>query len=186
MALFSLARDVLGPPRADRCLELGRLARLSRRSMATGTVAELIADRARLLGEAWWSRSHEDMVIDSDPDKQISVVRWEDRGTPDEYLAQFEEPFKPGEYTRTLLETVGWWIQDDAADLQGGRPVDFVDLYDPIPSYRIVLPSGAQPGDRVVAAFDPGSRVWVEIVEWDQPDPKAEARGHRRGLIGGN
>jgi len=33
--------------------------------------------------------------------------------------------------------------------------------------------------DRFVASFDPGSRVWV-----DQSDPRAEERGHRRGLVG--
>lgn len=65
-----------------------------------------------------------------------------------------------------------------------GTAVDYVDLNDPRPEDRIVLPGGVTPGDRFVAAFDPGSRVWVDIVQWDHSDLLAEERGHRRGLIG--
>lgn len=182
-SLFELASDVLGQSRTGRCLELARLARLSRRWAATGAVAEFIAG-TRLLGEAWWRTPHLEMVIGANPGVQRRVIRWEDRGTPDAYLARPQPPPKPGGHGPTILERVGCWIQDDAADLQWGRPVDYVDLNDPAAEDRILLPADARPGDRFVASFDPGSRVWVDIVRWDQPDPIAEQRGHRRGLVG--
>ncbi len=48
--LFALASEVLGPSRTERCLELSRLARLSRRWAGTAAVAEFIAG-TRLLGQ---------------------------------------------------------------------------------------------------------------------------------------
>src|SRR5215471_14868303 len=51
--LFDPASEVLGPSRTERCLELSRLARLSRRWAATAGLAEFMAD-TRLLGETWW------------------------------------------------------------------------------------------------------------------------------------
>lgn len=183
-SLFDLAAEALGQPRAGRCLELCRLAGLSRRSAVTSAVAELIAG-SRQLGEAWWGRPHHEMVTGHAPaDGNRRVIGWEDRGTPDARLAQPGLAPEPGIYRPAILENVGCWIQDDAADLQWGRPVDYVDLNDFEPADRIVLPEGAQPGDRFVASFDPGSRVWVDIVRWDHRDLLAEQRGHRRGLIG--
>ncbi len=182
-SLFDLASEVLGQSRTERCLELSRLARLSRRWAATGAVAEFIAG-TRLLGETWWGRPHLAMVIDNNLGGQRRMIRWEDRGTPDAHLARPEPRPERGVHGPTILESVGYWIQDDAADRQWGRPVDYVDLNDPAAEDRILLPADAKPGNRFVASFDPGSRVWVDIVQWDQPDPLAEERGHRRGLVG--
>jgi hypothetical protein len=180
--LFDLASQVLGPSRTERCLDLSRLARLSRRWAATAAVAEFIAG-TRLLGQTWWERPHLEMVIGKDRGAQHRVIRWEDRGTPDAYLARPQPP-DHGVRGPTILESVGYWIQDDTADHQWGRPVDYVDLNDPAAEDRIILPADAKPGNRFVASFDPGSRVWVDIVQWDQPDPRAEERGNRRGLVG--
>lgn len=113
------------------------------------------------------------------------LVRWVDRGTPDQYLVRDQEVAVPGTYQTTILETLGYWIEDDAADFEWGRPIDYVDLNDPGGKDRILLPAAAKPGDRFVASFDRGSRVWGEIMEWDDdPDPKAEQLGYRRGRLG--
>jgi hypothetical protein len=126
------------------------------------------------------------MVLDHEPGSwSRRSVHWEDRGTPDQYLVSDEEIPIPGRYQRTILETLGDWIQDDAANFQWGRPIDFVDLNDQSGKDRILLPDSAIPGDHFVASFDPGSRVWGEIVEWDEdPDSVAEQLGYRRGRIG--
>ncbi len=182
-ALFHLATEVIGLARSNRSLELSRLAPLSRRWAATGAVAEFIAG-TRLLGVEWWIRPHDEMVFHHESGLRSSVC-WEDRGTPDEYLSRNENVPIPGTYQRTILETLGDWIQDGAADFQWGRPIDFVDLNDMSGKDRVLLPELANPGDRFVASIDPGSRVWGEIVEWnDEPDPSAEQLGYRRGRIG--
>jgi hypothetical protein len=181
-SLFDLATEILGPSRADRCLDLSRLAPLSRRWAATGAVAELIAG-TRLLGEEWWGRTHHEMVVDHRTSPHS--VLWEARGSPGARLGLPDGTSAPGKWrNETVLEALGYWIQDDAADFEWGRPVDFVDLNNQEPEDRILLPAGARPGDCFVASFDPGSRVWVRIVEWDDLDPVAEQRGLHRARVG--
>jgi hypothetical protein len=79
---------------------------------------------------------------------------------------------------RWLLAALGSWVADDAADAQWGRPVDVVDLNNPRTDDRAVLPDGAKPGDRFVAAWDAGGRTYVHVVERTSPaDPIAEKQG---------
>jgi hypothetical protein len=151
--LFALAAEVLGRERADRCLLLARRARLSRRSSATSAVASLIAG-TRALGLEWWSRAPRDQPADG---------RRAQRESPDALLATGAGD---GEAPLTDLAS---WMSDDAADAEWGRPIDYVDLNDPRGHDRVTLPAHAKPGDRVVASFDPGGRVWVDVVERGQP-----------------
>ena len=182
-ALFGLAVEVLGSSRTGLCLAIARLAPLSRRSIVTSEVAELILG-TRTLGESWWTRSHEEMVIDRDRIGSYPV-RWEGRGAPDLLLAAGQAEATVSSFRSSTLTILGNWISDDAANARWGRPVDFVDLNDGGGTDRILLPPSAQAGDRFVASFDPGHRIWVDVVEWNEiPDPEAERMGLRRGRIG--
>lgn len=174
-ALFELARTALGMERAARCLELAKLAPLTRRSVGTSATAELIVG-TRALGAEWWSTVHRDLAADR---------RWIARGTPDELLAARQEAFASRDHAGSCLATLGRWVADDAADAQWGTPIDFVDLNDPRTDDRVVLPEDAEAGDRLIAAWDPGGRTYVHIVERDgSTDPLAEKEGRRRGSLG--
>jgi hypothetical protein len=108
--------------------------------------------------------------------------KWLDRGTPDELLAA--DPGSASE-AEMQLSRLGSWAADDAADAKWGRPIDFVDLNDPRADDRLHLPDGIAAGDRVVASFDPGSRVWAAIVRRDEPYEAAPDReGYRRAGLG--
>jgi len=171
-ALFHLADAILDPRRSARCLELVRLVRLTRRCDATSAVAELIVG-TRDLGIDWWSRVHQEMT---------GPGRWVGRGTPDELLAT-----APGSASEAemRLNRLGDWASDDAADAKWGRPIDFVDLNESGADDRLHLPDGITERDRVVASFDPGSRVWAAIVRRDKPDEAAQDReGYRRNGLG--
>jgi hypothetical protein len=170
--LFHLADTILDPQRSARCLELSRGVRLTRRSAATSAVAEVIVG-TRDLGIEWWSRPHQEMT---------GPGIWLGRGTPDELLAASPDSPKDAEQQITRL---GYWAADDAADAKWGRPIDFVDLNDPHADDRLHLPEGVAEGDRVIASFDPGARVWASIVRRDKPDEAAPDRaGYRRNSLG--
>lgn len=156
--LFGLAEATLGASRAGRCLELSRGVRLTRRWAATESVAELIV-RTRSLGSDWWMRNHEEM---------ISAHNWRNRGTPDAFLVAGTPSL-----AESCLDSLGNWIADDAADAKWGRPIDFVDLNDPGADDRFELPKAARQGDRLVAAFDSGGRVWAEVVRRDESQEPA-------------
>lgn len=171
-ALFRLADTILDPRRSARCLELSRLVRLTRRSDGTSAVAEVIVG-TRDLGIEWWSRVHQEMT---------GPGRWLDRGTPDELLA-----VAPGSMSEAemRLSRLADWAADDAADAKWGRPIDFIDLNDPVADDRLHLPDDITEGDRVVASFDPGSRVWAAIVRREKPYEAAQDReGYRRNGLG--
>jgi hypothetical protein len=173
-ALFDLARAVLGQERGARCLELARLAPLTRRWWATSATASLIVG-TRALGTEWWSTIHRD----------LTGRRWIARGTPDEYLAANPDDPWSRRQCGSCLATLGVWVADDAANAEWGMPIDFVDFNDDEPDDRVVLPDGARPGDRFVATWDPGSLIEVHVVERaGPPDPSAERRGTRRGRLG--
>jgi hypothetical protein len=65
------------------------------------------------------------------------------------------------------LEGLAARISDDCADERWGAPIGEVDLDDPRADDRVGLPAGACPGDTFVAAWDPGCRVVVDVVERD-------------------
>jgi hypothetical protein len=171
-ALFDLADAILGPRRSAKYLELSRLVRLTRRSVATSALAEVVVG-TRDLGIEWWSRPHQEMS---------GLGIWLSRGTPDELLTR-----APGSASEAemRLSRLGDWAADDAADARWGRPIDFVDLNDARADDRLRLPDGIAAGDRVVASFDPGSRVWAVIVRRDKSDEAAQDReGYRRNGLG--
>jgi hypothetical protein len=152
--LFSKARTVLGADRANRCLELARLAPLTRRWVPASAIASLIVGTLDL-GPEWWTRQHEELTADR---------LWEVRGTPDGLLDAGHGD-EEREDSGSCLALLGGWIADDAADKEWGRPVDRVDMSDPRVDGRVTLPEGVSVGDRLTAIFAPGGRVWVEVVE---------------------
>jgi len=136
------------------------------------TVAEVIVG-TRDLGMDWWLRPHQEMT---------GPGIWLSRGTPDELLAA--APDSPNDAERQLTH-LGSWAADDAADTKWGRPIDFVDLNDPRADDRLHLPEGVAEGDRVIASFDPGARVWAAIVRRDKSEDAAQDReGYRRNGLG--
>jgi hypothetical protein len=174
-ALLSVAYGELGENRAGRLLELARLAPITRRDWATAAIAQLVLG-TRDLGLDWWTSPHEDL---------IKAGQWESRGTPDGLLEAGHASWATIEWGGSCLERLGWWIADDVSDRRWGRPIDYVDLNDYRPDDQIVLPEGAQVGDRYVASWDPGGRIWVDVVERDgPPDLDAERQGRRRGRLG--
>jgi len=172
-ALFELAGEVLGHARAQRCLELAFLAPLSRRSIPTSAVAQLIVG-TRAVGPEWWSRMPETWVAD---------LRRVHTGTPDALLTVGHDVLNSDEDGGSCLAALANWVADDAADAQWGRPIGYVDLNDPQADDRVVLPEHAKPGDRFVASFDPGGRVWVDVVERaDSIDPLEKGENRQRSI----
>ena len=164
--LFAKARTVLGQDRANRCLELAKLAPLTRRWVPTSALASLVVG-TQALGTEWWSRQHEELT---------AARAWEGTGTPEALLtAGHGDPAT--EEGGSWLALLGGWISDDAADKEWGRPVDHVDMNNPQIGGRVVVPADASAGDRLTAIFAPGGRVWVDVVDLDAED---EGKGGRR------
>jgi hypothetical protein len=152
--LFARARTVLGPDRADLCLDLARQAPLTRRWVPTGAIAALIVGTQEL-GREWWTRPHEELV---------PSLLWAVAGVPDNVLMSLRiDPEL--EDSGSCLAALGSWITDDAANKKWGRPVDRVDLADPRVDGRVGVPAGARAGDRLTAIISPGGRVWVDVVD---------------------
>ena len=169
--LFAKARTVLGQDRANQCLELAKLARLTDRWMPTAALASLVAG-TQTLGVEWWTRQHEVLT---------PTRTWDAIGVPEALLnAGHGDPAT--EDGGSSLPLLGLWISDDAADKEWGRPVDRVDMGDPRVAGRVAPPAGAQPGDRFTAIIAPGGRVWVDVVDLDAGVEGAVggARGRRR------
>jgi hypothetical protein len=172
--LLDLAKQTLGGTRADRCAELAGRARLTRRSMACASVAELIV-AGRRLGTAWWNRQHRDMNPQG---------AWEAVGMPESLLNDCDTAMDPLG-VGSALGLLGMWACDDAADDEWGRPVAYVDLNDPHPDDRVTIPADAIAGDRLVASFDAGCRVWAEVVERDEVESEhLVSNRRRRGSLG--
>jgi hypothetical protein len=170
--LFDLAADVLGARRAERCRGLVKQARLTRRAMACAAVAEVIV-ATRRLGATWWDRGHPEMNRRG---------TWQLMGTPEALL---EVGTAPGDYLAvgSSLGLLGSWACDDAANDEWGRPVDCVDLNDPRLNDRIRIPPSAKVGDHIIARYDPGCRVWADVVERESDDPEFDETGRRRGRL---
>lgn len=152
--LFAKAKSVLGPERTTECLELARLAPLTRRWVPTAAIAGLVAG-TQSLGTEWWIAEHQELS---------RALVWEGLGKPDALLQAGHGDPKTEDGGSCLAE-LGRWISDDAADKEWGRPVDWVDVNDPRVDGRIGVPVGARAGDRVTAAFAPGRRVWADVVD---------------------
>jgi hypothetical protein len=152
--LFAKTRTVLGQERANQCLELAKLAPLTRRFVPVSAVASLLAGTVDL-GAEWWTSPHEELSDERE---------WTQRGTPDKLLAAGHDDSET-EDGGSCLALLAKWIADDSANKAWGRPVDYVDLDDAGVDGRMVLPDGAAAGDRLTAVFAPGGRVWVDVVE---------------------
>lgn len=143
-SLVRHAREALGGDRTDRCLDLVRWAPLTRRSSELAALAGLLIG-TRDLGAEWWERPrggkqpppHEVLY------STLAVEPWTDL---------------------TILEMLAAWIADDAADAVWGPPTASVDLNSWQAEDRIPLPAGAQPGQRLVVAFDVGGRLDAVVV----------------------
>ena len=152
--LFAKAKTVLGPERTTQCLDLARMAPLTRRWVPTAAIAALVAG-TQTLGTEWWVAQHEELS---------TTLVWEAKGMPDALLTAGHGDPKIEDGGSCLAE-LGGWICDDAADKEWGRPVDWVDINAPGVDGSIGLPAGAKAGDRVPATFAPGGRIWVDIVD---------------------
>ncbi len=168
--LFANARAVLGQERADQCLELTRLAPLTRRWVPTAAIAALIVGTTEL-GQEWWTRPHEELA---------PSLLWAVRGVPDNVIAALSiDPEL--EDSGSCLAALGSWIADDAADKEWGRPVDRIDMNDPRVDGRVAVPAGASAGDRITAIASPGGRVWVDVIDRSA----GEDAGARQAAPGG-
>jgi hypothetical protein len=107
----------------------------------------------RHLGVGWWARPHR---------RADRPGEWQEGPPPGEVLVSGVVPSRWR--SAPVLEVLAWWSADDVADALWGPPVDFVDLNSTRSTDRIALPRDARPGDRLVAAFDPGSRVDADVV----------------------
>jgi len=154
--LLAMAREVLGPDRAQRCVEHARQIKLTRRYHGLAAIASLIAG-TRQLGQTWWSRTHVPPVDSTNaPARQLA---------PDERLASSTSV--DGMWPPTLIE-LGYWVADDAAVAPRGPLVDEVDLNDPRAIDRIRrLPADVAVGDRLTAHFDAGGVVDAVVEERD-------------------
>jgi hypothetical protein len=151
-ALSTVVADVLGRTRAERCAQLVRAGRLSRRRYEFANLAALVVG-TKDLGDDWWATSRHRADDFGDPEM---------RPTPDTVLRSGPGP---GEWQHgTVLDVLARWTESDAADALWGPSVGYVDLNSLHPSDRIALPEGARPGDRLVADFEDGGRVDVDVV----------------------
>ena len=171
--LFDLAAQTLGDTRANRCRELAGQARLTRRSIACASVAQLIVASSRL-GWSWWVEERDHMD---------ALGRWEFEGSPEELLDRGREPADVLS-VGSSLGVLATWACDDVADAEWGRPIDFVDLNDSRSDDRVRIPENARVGDRLTASYDPGCRVWLEVVERASEDQALEDLGRRQGRLG--
>jgi hypothetical protein len=109
------------------------------------------------LGEGWWRSQH----------LALSVAgEWTEVGVPDEVVVLGRHG-NVAYASSDLLTCLGYWMEDDAADAEWGRPVAYVDLNDPRTLDRFTLPADAKVGDRLVLSFDTGARVWADVIEVD-------------------
>jgi hypothetical protein len=152
--LFAKAKTVLGQDRSNRCLDLARMAPLSRRYVPVSAVAALVVGTGQL-GIEWWARPHEELT-----EPQV----WSSKGSPDALLDAGHGDPKTEDGGSCLAELAGW-IADAAADNLWGRPIDYVDTTDPRVDGRVLLPDDAAAGDRLIANAGPGVRVWADVVE---------------------
>jgi hypothetical protein len=144
--LLEIAASTLGAARVGRCLERVRESRLTRRSYALASLAALVV-ATRKLGDSWWRR----------PRHPSDKPGYQQQPPPDELLATWRPTDQP--QSPTALEKIAQWAASDVADALWGAPVDNVDLNSLEAADRIAVPPGARVGDRLVVAFDPGSRV---------------------------
>jgi hypothetical protein len=159
-ALVSAAVDTLGHQRTDRCRELIEKSQLTRRSALISALASLVVG-TRKLGEGWWRRAN-----------PMAYAREGNGSQPDDIL---ETGFDPGQRKwPTTLELLGQWMASDVADLLWGAPIDYVDLNSMQPSDRVAAPSGSRAGERLVLAFDPGSRVEAVVTRRSDGSPGTE------------
>ncbi|HEX7490903.1 MAG TPA: hypothetical protein VF337_04305 [Candidatus Limnocylindrales bacterium] len=153
--LFVKARAVLGQDRTNRCLDLAKIAPLSRRYVPTSALAALVLGTGEL-GVEWWGRPHEELT---------EAGLWASMGSPDALLAAGRGDLEIEDGGSCLAELANW-IADDAADTLWGRPIDYVDIGDPGVDGRLVLPDDASVGDRLIANAGAGIRVWADVVEY--------------------
>ncbi len=152
--LLEVADEALGSELLSRCVGRVREAAISRRARELSNLAAIVAG-VQILGAAWWQTPHH---------RQDKADKWEDGPVPDAVLS---DPLRTREQYPTALGLLEWWISDDVADRLWGPPVDVVDLNSVVSTNRIRLPPGVHVGERLVASFDPGSRVDAEVVEVD-------------------
>jgi hypothetical protein len=150
--LFARARAVLGQERATECLELARLAPLTRRHVPASAIASLVAGSV-VLGTDWWLAPHEELDASRE---------WVSRGVPDRVLAAGHDDPET-EDGGSCLATLAAWIADDAATKQWGKPIDRFDGPYPPKDSAAVLPHDARAGDRLTVAVGPGCRVMVDV-----------------------
>ncbi|GLW11885.1 hypothetical protein Misp01_70130 [Microtetraspora sp. NBRC 13810] len=143
-ALVREARTVLGPARTERCLELARWAPLTRRSTELASLAGLLVG-TRELGAGWWEQGRGGKL--PPPDEALSSATAVDPWTD-----------------LTVLEMLSAWIADDSADERWGPAVAAADLNSWQSEDRIKLPQAAEPGQRLVVAFDAGGRLDAVVV----------------------
>lgn len=151
--LFARARAVLGQERATQCLELARLAPLTRRHVPASAIASLVAGSV-VLGTEWWLAPHEELGDDRE---------WAARAIPERVLTAGHDDAEI-EDGGSCLATLAEWIADDAATKQWGRPIDVFDGPYPPNDSAPPLPHDARAGDRLTVAVGPGCRVMVDVV----------------------
>lgn len=145
--VLDAARTSLGDSRTQSALSAIRAGRLSARARQASELAALTVG-TRQVGIAWWSRPLPD-PWDEGP-----------QPTPDDVLQRGVA--MPDRSTRfTDLERLGFAIAD-ACTLE---PVDFVDLNMPLVDDIVPVPPGAAAGDRFVVSYDPGARLYVDVVQ---------------------
>lgn len=173
--VFDLATEVLGPERAACSIELAGRARLTRRHSVVANIAALVV-ATRRLGENWWYEPHVVGYGDEDP---------EEHGVPERLLQADTAASEWERYDRSSLPTLAHWAADAVADDTWGTAVDYVDLNFPALIDRVWIPPGARPGDRLVVAYDAGSRIWATVEGRDDDPSENDARwGWRRGRLG--
>jgi len=146
-ALLTAAESALGAARTKRCWELA--GESPRKDYALASLAALVVGTRRL-GEAWWPKPRR---------SSVEIIPLGEGSPPDEALAWTCKEWP------TPLEVLSMWIASDVADDLWGPAVAYVDLNSIATSDRFPLPPQAKVGDRVVAAFDPGSRADARVVE---------------------
>jgi hypothetical protein len=174
-ALFALAGETLGAPRAARCLALAVAAPLTHRWIVTGALAGLVVG-TRVLGALWWQQPHE---------IRLGYDRSEPGGTPDAFLARTGNPCASPRRCGSCLSALAGWAAADAADQRWGPPVDVIDESWGGVDDRVRLPAGVTLGDRLGVEYEAGGRVWADVVFTAAPaSERAVTSGTRRGPLG--
>lgn len=158
--LLDLSRAELGDDRTERLLGLARAVPLTSRAQALASIAALIVG-TRQLGIRWWGQG-----ID-----RLGGI------SPDDAVAALIQP--------DLLDRLAKLVEDNAADETWGVSIGFVDLNDAGIDDRVALPVDARIDSEYVAAFDPGCRVVVTVVNRSEPPTANQiSSGTRRGPLG--